>query len=393
VKNRRKMFSMRSGKPRRRRGLAAISGAVILAATTVAVVTAGLATGTPGPYPADGPFLGWPARGEWASDAALEERAERTWDAASRGEAAGAHDDVRVLFASPNDLVGSVVVLEGRSHHGQPRLAILTGPRQLTQVSAGAELPLALRVDVPAPKPHTARQISFLTRAGPSPVKAIGDTDPEAGGDPQAEAATPLEVPDDGVLALGLAEPEGQVEGFTSWAWDSYSSGADGSSALAVSVLPPTATLANTKVIVTRNEATAYAGSPTYRGLGDRPLGGRIGEAYVEHLPSGFVAAGPLERTSGSVTRRYARGQQSIKVTELRRSPIAIQDLASIAGESLTSGPANSHGDRPMTELIGPGIRAFAWIQRPGLGYIVRATGGADAGIDAYHVAQARGAE
>jgi len=100
----------------------------------------------------DGPFLSWDPTGNRARDANLLQQALRIWDNADTGP----HGAVHPLLLDDENALGPVIVVEGRSRTGEPRLAFITA-------SADNKEALSLRVDRPAPDPVTTRTISLVT--------------------------------------------------------------------------------------------------------------------------------------------------------------------------------------------------------------------------------------
>jgi hypothetical protein len=110
--------------------------------------------------PPDGPFLGWPAVGEVEAD--LLREATGVWNSA------GPHTAVRALVATRDQLLHSVVVLQGYDQRNSPRLAFFTSDR-----TAGDAL--RLRADRPAPDPVTTRVVSLVSPRLTGPAGRAGD--------------------------------------------------------------------------------------------------------------------------------------------------------------------------------------------------------------------------
>ncbi|MGH3747563.1 MAG: hypothetical protein ACRDT8_09215 [Micromonosporaceae bacterium] len=149
---------------RRRRFLL---GGAALAATAAAGLAGGWRALTFPEIPAaapDGPFLGWKPVNPVNSTAV--ETAKKAWDDATGHP----HTDHRVYAAVTGTILGSVVILAGRDHQGQPRLAMLTGtPGDPDQGKVW------LRADRPAPDPVTTRALTLVTsRVGPGVGEVAG---------------------------------------------------------------------------------------------------------------------------------------------------------------------------------------------------------------------------
>lgn len=328
---------------------------VALTALAAGLAQAVLAAGSaPAPWPGDDGYLGWPERGDRAGDRAQISAAVVAWDASTDER----HSDVRTLYAGADPLLGAVTVFEGRTRAGGLRLAIVAEPTQL-----GASGALLLN-DRAAPEPSTTRQVSLVTRRLPA-------------------------ISGDGALVLALVEPQAQITGVSSWAWDSYGSFAPRE--LAAVVVPAAATAGNVSLTVERDGAVIYAGpldsTPESRS------GAHVGAARVQGLPAGAAAQPVVDERVGdtrTIARSFTGGAAgTLRVAEVHEPGLTLEGLTARVAPGARTAAANPRDHTSMSELIGTGVRGFVWLQRPGVGYAVLGYGDREVAIDAYHVAHA----
>lgn len=200
----------------------------------------GAAGGDPGPVPPDGSFLGWEAQGSLRDDEALASEAEAAWNEGSQTSAS--HTQTRVLFAGRSveggygpsgggdGTDGVVVVLQGRDQDGNVSLAYLTDLDWWSGLVAPAG-PLRL--------------VAEQRLGNPEGIRAVGSLAQSAKGGP---------------MAIGLAEPGGYVEGFSSADWHSYS-GSEHQTGLWLEVLPKVAKPETTTLTAKRGGSVIHEAS------------------------------------------------------------------------------------------------------------------------------------
>lgn len=147
---------------RRLTGAAAAAVCLALLATTFRLVAVGPAPQLAAPPP-DGPFLGWSAAGD--VDADLVREATEVWN---RTGTAGPHTAVRPLVAAHDQILKSVVVLQGFDKQNAARLAFFTS-------DATAANALRLRADRPVPDPVATQVVSLISSRLTGPAGVAGN--------------------------------------------------------------------------------------------------------------------------------------------------------------------------------------------------------------------------
>jgi hypothetical protein len=328
---------------------------------TGAAIVSQAAGGAPPPYPSDGPFLSWPARGDEAADSQLVATAKDAWDGAR-----GVHGEVRTLYGGSQPAFGDVVILEGRqARDREVHVALLEGDRGSFR----------LAVDRPTGAPDETRALSFLVRK-PGPGASASETGVE---ESDGGGALPVEWQS---FLLTLPEPDASVKTVTSSAWDTYQGdrSAEGHPDMDVQILPPNATGDNVNVTIERGGDVVATTHPFAAPV---PPNERLAGGTIEYLPFGMRKADSSESPTAQM-RAYKSSTTQLRVREIAGSDVSFDALLTGADAIY---PANDHAGDTMKGFSSGDWSGFAWISPAGHGYIVDATGQM-AETQAYEVAQ-----